>query len=149
MKQKIRLTRSQEREERRALGRGMRTSIFALILFWVPLLGLILSSVGFIRINRRITNVHRKRQRVYVVISLVILLICTAALFYEAWIYTHEPYIFTDIKNSILERLTDGGYYGGYYYYDDTYEQYTQQYYENEGAYTYPEDYANQTPETE
>ena len=149
MKQKIRLTRGQEREERRALGKGMRTSVIGAVLCWLPLVGLLLSSIGFVQVNRRITNAHRKRQRVYVIVSLLILILCTGVLVTEAYVYTHDPYLVNDMKEWVLDKITGGSYYGGYYYYDSTYQEYSEQYYYNEDAYTYSEDYEGGEPETE
>ncbi|NLG24930.1 MAG: hypothetical protein GX558_06215, partial [Clostridiales bacterium] len=80
MSEMANLSRSQEREERVKMGRGMLTSIFGLIFCWVPLLGLLLSSVGFVKVSMRLTTRHRARYATYFIATLLILILCTGAL---------------------------------------------------------------------
>ena len=87
----IRLSRSQEREERRGMGRGLRASVIALCLCWLPVVGLLLAAIGFIRVAGRVTQAHKARQAVYLAVSLVVLIVCSGALAAEAYVYTHDP----------------------------------------------------------
>ena len=143
----IRLSRSQEREERRGMGRGLRASVIALCLCWLPVVGLLLAAIGFIRVAGRVTQAYKTRRAVYLAVSLAVLIVCSGALAAEAYVYTHDPYLVADVRDWVLDKVTGGNYYGGYY--DDTYQQYTDQFYSNPGAYTYPEDYANTPSEGE
>lgn len=138
----LKLSRSQEREERRAMGRGMRRSVVSLFLCWLPVVGVLLSASGFIGICRRVTRAHRVRRTVYLILSLLILILCTGVLFTEAYVYTHDPYLFADLRDWALDTITGGEYYGSYY--DDTFQNYTSQYYNNADAYTYSSDYSSQ-----
>ncbi len=129
------------------MGRGLRASVIALLLCWLPVVGLLLSAVGFIHVAGRVTQAHKARQVVYLAVSLVVLIVCSGALAAEAYVYTHDPYLVADVRDWVLDKVTGGSYYGGYY--DDTYQQYTDQYYSNPGAYTYPEDYSDLPAEGE
>ena len=137
----VRLSRSQEREERRAMGRGLRASLIGLLLCALPVVGLLLAAVGFVRVAGRVTAAHRARRAVYLTVSLLALIVCSGVLAGEAYLYTHDPYLVADLRDWALDKLTGGSYYGGYY--DDTYQQYTDDNYYNPGAYTYPDDYAD------
>ena len=129
------------------MGRGLRASVIALLLCWLPVVGLLLSAVGFIRVAGRVTQAHKARQAVYLAVSLVVLIVCSGALAAEAYVYTHDPNLVADVRDWVLDKVTGGSYYGGYY--DDTYQQYTDQYYSNPGAYTYPEDNSDLQPQGE
>lgn len=143
----IRLSRSQEREERRAMGRGLRASLIALCLCWLPVAGLLLAAVGFVRVAARVTVAHRTRRAAYLAVCVLALVACSGVLAGEAYLYTHDPYLVADLRDWALDKLTGGNYYGGYY--DDVYQQYTDEYYYNPGAYTYSDDYSDLPAESE
>lgn len=89
----MRFTKSHEREEGRLLRRGYAHSWAGLLLCWLPVVGLLLSASGFIRVMVRLTRRHRKRRRAYLVFSFIALAVCTGMLLGEIWVYSRDPEI--------------------------------------------------------
>lgn len=112
-------SRGQEREEKRRIASGVKTSVFGLILCWVPVLGALLSSIGFVRVCGTITQRYRKRFRTGLLVTLIILIISLSVLTFEVYQYTHYPWIVDDMSNWFMERIlgqyTDSYDYGGQY----------------------------------
>ena len=100
------MSRSQEREERTKMGRGMLTSVFALFFCWVPILGIVLGSIGFIRIVTRVTRQFRTRFVVYLTASILILALCIGVLLGEIWIYSGNPNILSDTGMWLFQKVT-------------------------------------------
>ena len=108
-------TRGQEREEKRRIGAGMRTSVFACLLCWVPFLGVILASVGVVKVFGTITRRYQKKFRVGVAVSLIALALTLFMTTFEAYQYFHNPWLVDDVKSWLLGAVT-GGEYDGYDY---------------------------------
>ena len=108
------LSRAQERDERRKMGKGMTTSVVALILCWVPLLGVLLAAIGHISVMRCITVKYKKRFAAYSVLTVLILILCAGVLTVEVYAYSRNPNIVADTGSWLLEAITgesvDGGY---------------------------------------
>lgn len=85
------ISKSQERDERRGLGRGMVTAIYGLLFCWIPLLGLLLSSVGYGRIVSRVTVRHKTRRRLYAAAAFLMLVVSTGVLMAECYFYVQNP----------------------------------------------------------
>ena len=68
-------TRGQEREEKRRISAGVRTSVFACLLCWVPFLGVILASAGVVKVFGTITRRYQKKFRVGAAVSLIVQLL--------------------------------------------------------------------------
>ena len=100
------LSRSQEREERRKMSRGLTTSITALFLCWVPVLGLVLAAAGFIGVMGCLTEKYLKRWRITLAAVSVILVLCAGVLTAEVYAYSRNPNIIQDAGTWLLETLT-------------------------------------------
>ncbi len=112
------LTRAQEREERKKMGRGLTISVVALILCWVPILGILLAAAGFISVLRCVTQKYRKRFVVYTIVVSLTLLICAGVLVGEVYAYSRNPNILQTTGTWLLEKITgqsmdDTNYLGG------------------------------------
>ena len=112
------LSRSQEREETRRMNRGVTTSIFALLLCWVPGLGILLAAIGFIGVMRCITERYAKQFAISITAVSIILAICTGVLTYEVYAYSRDPDIIENTGEWLLEVITgeyadDYNYMGG------------------------------------
>ena len=108
-------TRGQEREEKRRIGAGMRTSVFACLLCWVPFLGVILASAGVVKVFGTITRRYQRKFRVGVAVSLIALALTLFMTTFEAYQYFHNPWLVDDVKSWLLGAVT-GGEYDGYDY---------------------------------
>lgn len=122
-----RLSRAQEKEEKRKIGKGMTTSVFALFLCWVPVLGVILAAVGFIGIMGSITERHRKKFVVSLIASILILAVCVGVFTFEVFAYSRDPDILQNTGTWLLEALTgessdDYNYLGGVDYSGEEYQ---------------------------
>lgn len=106
-------SRAQEREEKRRIGSGVKTSVFALLLSWAPFLGVLLGSVGFVKITGSVTRRYRGRRRTGMLFALFVLIAALALTTWEVYVYTHEPWIVDDAKDWFMDRLTGGAWYGG------------------------------------
>ena len=100
------LSKAQEREERRGLGRGMVVSIFGLLFCWVPLLGLLLAGLGFGRVASRVTGRHKGRKAGYCFMSFLILAAATAVLMAECYFYVQNPNIIQEAGMKVYTLLT-------------------------------------------
>lgn len=145
------LSRAQERDERRKMGKGMTTSVTALILCWVPLLGVLLAAIGHISVMRCITVKFRKRFLVYSVLTVLILILCAGVLVVEVYAYSRNPNIVADTGTWLLESITgqsvDGGYLEDDYTGDSGFgmgmddDLFSQGYFDAEGNFVYyPDD---------
>lgn len=110
-------TRGQEREEKRRIGAGMRTSVFACLLCWVPFLGVILASAGVVKVFGTITRRYQKKFRIGVAVSLIALVLTLSVTTLEVYQYFHNPWLIDDVKSWFLGAVT-GGEYDGYDYSD-------------------------------
>jgi len=99
------MSKSQEREERSKLGRGMVLSLFGLIFCWVPVLGQLLTTVGFIQVIARFTQAHRVRQVVYSMISFVFVGASVGALMLTLWMYGQNPDFIIEYRDEIWARV--------------------------------------------
>ncbi len=120
-----RMTRSQEREERQRMGRSVTTSVIALLLCWVPILGILLAAIGFIGVMRTITERHRKRFVISLIAVTIILVICAGVLTAEVYAYSRDPNLLENAGTRLLEIITgeyadDYNYSGGMDYSDMT-----------------------------
>ncbi len=87
----MRFTKSHEREEGRRLKKGFGHSVAGLLTCWLPVVGLLLSVSGFLRVMVRVTKRHRARRRGYLAFSFIVLAICTGVLLGEIWVYSRDP----------------------------------------------------------
>lgn len=100
------LSKGQEREERTKMGQGMICSVVGLLLCLVPFVNLILSAIGFVRICGRVTERHRVRRLVYLILSGVILVVSVGVLMGEIYIFSRRPTIMSDLGTLSLEVLS-------------------------------------------
>ena len=140
-----RLSRAQEREEKRKIGKGLPTSVIALFLCWLPVVGVVLAAVGFIGIMGCITERYRKKFVFSLIASILILAICVGVLTFEVFAYSRDPNILENTGEWILGVLTgestdDYNYMGGEDYSGDEYqglgmndELYSNGFYDSEG----------------
>ena len=110
-------SRAQEREERRRIGGGVKVSVFALLLSWAPFLGVLLGSVGFVKVTGSVTRRHRGKRRLGMLLALIALIAALALTTWEVYTYIHEPWIIDDAKNWVMDRLTGGAWDSGGYDY--------------------------------
>lgn len=113
-----RLSRAQEKEERRKIGKGLTTSVVALFLCWLPVVGVILAAVGFIGVMGSITERYRKKFVFSLIATILILAICVGVLTFEIFAYSRDPNILENTGTWLLEVLTgeyadDYNYLGG------------------------------------
>ena len=139
------LSRAQEREEKRKIGKGLTTSVVALFLCWLPVVGVVLAAVGFIGIMGCITERYRKKFVFSLIASILILAICVGVLTFEVFAYSRDPNILENTGEWILGVLTgestdDYNYMGGEDYSGDEYqglgmndELYSNGFYDSEG----------------
>lgn len=97
----MKFTKSHEREEGRLLKRGFVHSCIGLTTCWLPLVGLLFSASGFIRIMVRLTRRHRRRRKKCLVFSFLVLALCTAMLLGEIWVYSRDPDILSRTANQV------------------------------------------------
>lgn len=121
------LSRAHEKEEKRRISKGLTTSIIALLLCWLPVVGLILAAVGFIGIMGSITIRHKKRFVLSLIASILILIICVGMLTFEVFAYSRDPNILENTGTWLLEVITgeyadDYNYMGGEDYSGDFYQ---------------------------
>lgn len=100
------------------MNRGVTTSVAALLLCWVPVLGVLLAAIGFIGVMRCFTERYVKRFVVSVVATTLILVACTGMLSYEVYAYSRDPNIVQNTGTWLLETITgehadDYNYMGG------------------------------------
>ncbi len=105
------------------MGRSVTTSVVALLLCWVPVLGIILSAIGFIGVMRTITEKHKRRFVVSLIATIIILVICTGVLTAEVYAYSRDPDLLQNAGIRLLEIITgeyvdDYNYSGGIDYSD-------------------------------
>ena len=117
------LTRAQEREERRRMSRSVTTSVAALFLCWLPVVGILLAAIGFIGVMRTITEKHKKRFVVSLIATVLILVVCAGVLTAEVYSYSRNPDMLSDLGTNLLEMITgeyadDYNYSGGMDYSD-------------------------------
>ncbi len=122
----------QEREEQRALNNGMSRSIWGLLLCWLPLVGLLLSIIGFLKVAVRVTQQHRVRYVAFFTLSFIILAINIGTITGGIWVLTQRSEWVQDAKVKVLSALqlndylnpapfvpednyNEGGYYEGNY----------------------------------
>jgi len=88
------------------MGRGLTTSIVALILCWVPVLGLLLAAAGFISVMGCMTERYIKRWRMTLIAVTLIMVLCVGVLTYEVYAYSRDPNIIENAGTWLLETLT-------------------------------------------
>lgn len=96
----------------------MTTSVIALFLCWLPVIGVVLAAVGFIGIMGSITERYKKKFVMSLIASLLILVICVGVLTFEVFAYSRDPNILENTGTWLLEMLTgehadDYNYMGG------------------------------------
>lgn len=140
-----RLSRAQEREEKRKIGKGLTTSVVALFLCWLPVIGVVLAAVGFIGIMGCITERYKKKFAFSLIASILILAICVGVLTFEVFAYSRDPDILQNTGEWLLGVLTGEGtddynYMGGEDYTGEAYqglgmndELYSNGFYDSEG----------------
>ena len=122
----VKMTRAQEREERRRMNRGVTTSVVALLLCWLPVVGLLLAAIGFIGVMRTVTQRYAKQFKISLIAVIVILVICAGVLTAEVYAYSRDPNIIENAGTWLLEAITgqhtdDYNYAGGMdYSYSDS-----------------------------
>lgn len=97
------------------MDRSLTTSIVALFLCWVPVLGILLAAIGFIGVMRTITVRHRKRFIALLTVVSVILVLCAGVLTAEVYAYSRDPGILDNLGTRLLETIT-GSYSDDYNY---------------------------------
>ena len=122
-----RLSRAQEKEEKRKIGKGLTTSVAALFLCWLPVVGVILAAVGFIGIMGSITERYKKKFVVSLIASILILAVCVGVFTFEIFAYSRDPDILQNTGTWLLEALTgessdDYNYLGGEDYTGEDYQ---------------------------
>ena len=122
-----RLSRAQEKEEKRKIGKGLTTSVVALFLCWLPVIGVILAAVGFIGVMGSITERHKKKFVFSLIATILILAICVGVLTFEVFAYSRDPNILENTGTWLLEVLTgeysdDYNYLGGEDYSGEDYQ---------------------------
>lgn len=118
-----RISKAQDREEKRKMSRGVTTSVAALLLCWAPVLGVLLAAVGFISVMRCITERYVKKFVVSVIAVTLILVICVGVFTFEVYAYSRDPNIVQNTGTWLLEVITgehadDYNYMGGTDYSD-------------------------------
>ncbi len=118
-----RISKAQDREEKRKMSRGVTTSVAALLLCWAPVLGVLLAAVGFINVMRCITERYVKKFVVSVIAVTLILVICVGVFTFEVYAYSRDPNIVQNTGTWLLEVITgehadDYNYMGGTDYSD-------------------------------
>lgn len=143
------LSRVQERDERRKMGKGMTTSVVALILCWAPVLGVLLAAIGHIGVMRCITEKYKKRFIAYSILTAIILIVCVGVLTVEVYAYSRNPNIVADTGAWLLEVVTGESADGadlddGYLYpYEDGFDEnsgddtFSQGYYDADGNFVH------------
>ena len=114
----IKLTRAQEREEKRRMSRGVTTSVAALLLCWLPGVGIVLAAIGFIGVASCITHKYAKRFAASVIAATLILIVNAGVLSAEVYAYSRDPDIVQNAGTWLLEAITgehadDYNYMGG------------------------------------
>ena len=140
-------SRAQEREEKRRINGGMKASVFALLLCWVPFLGVLIGSVGFVKVAGSVTRRYRGKRRLGMLLALLALVLALAATTWEVYTYVTSPWVVGDIRSWIMDRVTGGAWYEGGYDYG---VQPSQGMGMNDGAYVQgytPEGYYNEQGE--
>ena len=113
-------SKSHERDEVRKIKRGIIDSILALVFCWVPIVGLILSIVGYLRQAVRLTEEHTKKHKTGLVLSIVALVVCVSVFLFECYYYSRHPDVLTTGPRSFLEKISGQSLSGGDDYdYDD------------------------------
>ena len=102
----IKLSRTQEREEKRKMNRGVITSLIALFLCWVPVVGFLLAAIGFFGVVRCITQRYAKRFAVSIAAVTLILFINAGVLAAETYAYSRDPNILQNTGTWLLEAIT-------------------------------------------
>ena len=140
-----RLSRAQEKEEKRRIGKGLTTSVVALFLCWLPVVGVVLAAVGFIGIMGSITERYKKKFVISLIASILILIVCIGVFTFEVFAYSRDPDIIENTGTWLLEVITgeyadDYNYLGGVDYSGDEYqglgmsdELYSNGFYDSEG----------------
>ncbi len=88
------------------MGRSVTTSIVALFLCWVPVLGILLAAIGFIGVMRTITERYRKRFAASLIAVVLILVICAGVLTAEVYAYSRDPNLLSNVGTWLLETIT-------------------------------------------
>ncbi len=101
-------SRAQEREERRRINSGMKVSISALLLSWLPFLGVLLGSIGFVKVAGSVTRRYRGKRRLGLLLAVLALVVALAATAFEVYTYVHNPWVLSDMRNWFMDRLTGG-----------------------------------------
>ena len=122
-----RFSRAQEKEEKRKIGKGLTTSVVALFLCWLPVIGVVLAAVGFIGIMGCITERYKKKFAFSLIASILILAICVGVLTLEVFAYSRDPDILQNTGEWLLGVLTgeysdDYNYMGGEDYTGEAYQ---------------------------
>ena len=99
-------SKSHERDENRLLNKGFFHSILALILCWVPLLGLFFAISSFFRMSARMTLRHRVKRVLMTIFSVLMLILCVAVLFFEVYTYATAPEKFDDGIRYVWKMVT-------------------------------------------
>lgn len=98
-------TNMNDRAERAKLASGMSNSIVGLCLFWVPIVGLIMTVVGFFRVTVRMLPNNRVRHLVCFVLALTFLAADLGALIGGAWVLTQRPEWVENGKTWMIKKL--------------------------------------------
>ena len=109
------------------MSRGVTTSVVALLLCWLPVVGILLAAIGFIGVMRCITQKYKKRFVVSTIAVTLILIINAGVLSAEVYAYSRDPNIVQNAGTWLLETITgeyadDYNYMGGEDYSDMDYQ---------------------------
>lgn len=88
------------------MNRGVVTSVSALLLCWVPVLGVLLAAIGFIGVMRCITERYKTRFVLSLIAVTLILVLCVGVLTAEVYAYSRDPDIVQNTGEWLLEALT-------------------------------------------
>jgi hypothetical protein len=99
-------SKSHEREEREAMGRGLWHSLFGILFCWLPGVGLAFGVSGFARQVVRLTQRYRVRLAFYLLASVLSLAVCIAVLAAELYQYSRDPDLPRHVLLSAWQTVT-------------------------------------------
>ncbi|MDO4546572.1 MAG: hypothetical protein Q4D04_00590 [Clostridia bacterium] len=90
-------SKSFEREENRLMNKGVCHSVLSAVLFWAPIVSLILAISGFIRVAARVTRAHRVKKFFMLVLTLIIFIAILGSHIYAMYVYVRNPNILNEL----------------------------------------------------
>lgn len=94
-----------EKEEKRRLSKGMKRVWAALALCWLPVVGLLLSVGGYLRVMVRVTRKYKRRRSACLVCAFLVMALCTGVLLAEVKLYSRDPEILSRITRTVWTKI--------------------------------------------